>query len=325
MFYKKENQKNPYFVVIKRMSNSKELISFFLLRNKVVALFVAKNPSVSSNVSDWTGQNIVAFQEDLLEQVNTTISEKWFYTYFKQKELTKLPRIDMLNILSEYVGAGNWQQFLEANITKDQEGEEPSRKLALTVAGVIILLLLAVYALLPKTKEYRFCFIDKDVNLPITTSLEIQIIKKGESPVYFNTAENGCFSYKSKDKMIQFIVESPYYKSDTITRYYQSENNAEDVKLAADEYALILHYFSTNNVEDWNNRRAELGRMISDEAIIYQVFGKESFGIDILSKEAFINKITLPTSSLRNMKIIEIERNNNQIVKLKFETKLDYE
>jgi hypothetical protein len=120
-------------------------------------------------------------------------------------------------------------------------------------------------------------------------------------------------------------VESPYYKTDTITRSYNQKEDAEQVHLSADEYALILHYFSTNNIEDWNQRRKELGKMIHDKAVIYQVFGQDEFGIDVLSKEAFINKITLPTSSLRKMKIIEIKREEGQITKLKFAIKMDYE
>lgn len=309
------------------MSTFKELILFKLLRKKVVEVFTTKNPTVSSQLAEWTGQNIVAFQEDLLEQVKTSISEKWFYTYFKQEEVLKLPRIDMLNILSEYVGAGTWQQFLldHQELEVEQLSTKPKTKWGLKIVSAVLLLGLAVYFLSPRYHEYHFCFVDKDVSLPITTPLQIQIVKKGESPVYLSTSENGCFTYRSNEETIQFIVESPYYKSDTITRSHQADDNQEKVKLAADEYALILHYFSTNNVEDWNSRRLELAKMIHDEAIIYQVFGSEAFGIDILSKEAFINKITLPTSSLRNMKIIEIERKNEQIVKLKFETKLDYE
>ena len=308
------------------MIDSKEIAIFKVLRNEVAQVFVQKHPAISMNMQEWKGQDIVFFQEDLQEKLNTTVSEKWFYTYFKQEELSKLPRIDMLNLLSQYVGVESWQAFVQNNSEIQVANKvKPSNKKSLIYASGFVLFALLAFFIYPKSIHYNFCFVDKDVSIPITTPLQIQIIKEGESPIYLNTSENGCFEYSTSDKSILFIVQSPYYKSDTIVRTYNANVSTEDVKLAADEYALILHYFSSNNVEDWNNRRTELAKMIHNDAIIYQVFGSESFGIDILSKEAFINKITLPTSSLRNMKIIEIERKNNQIVKLKFETKLDYE
>jgi hypothetical protein len=39
------------------------------------------------------------------------ISEKSFYTYFKTSPVTKLPRIDMLNLLSIYAGYDSWYEF----------------------------------------------------------------------------------------------------------------------------------------------------------------------------------------------------------------------
>ena len=55
------------------------------------------------------------FQEDLFQEVKGKVSEKWFYTYFKN-DAPKLPRIDMLNLLSSYVGFENWYAFKSAHI-----------------------------------------------------------------------------------------------------------------------------------------------------------------------------------------------------------------
>ena len=305
-----------------------EILLFDELRAAVLETFRSKNATIASNFKEWSGQDITLFQEDLQEKVQTSISEKWFYTYFKQEEVNKLPRIDMLNLLSEYVGEESWANFqLKHKSTLVKHSLAPAKQkrkwliAALVLAGVLAL----SFLFYPKMIDHTFCFVDKYINLTITTPLQIKILKEGESPVYRQTTENGCFSYRSKDKLISFEVTSPYYKGETITRKYLGDGQSEQVKLAADEYALILHYFSSNNVDDWKSRRTELGKMIHPDAVIYQVFGNDAFGIDILSKEAFINKITLPTSSLRNLKIIEIERENEQIVKLKFETLLDYE
>lgn len=313
------------------MDNKQDIALFLLLRKKVAEQFIAQQKGISENIQDWRGQDIVQFQEDLQQKVNTTISEKWFYTYFKTQNLEKLPRIDMLNLLSEYAGYENWLHFSQKNmhdLPKEPNVVSPKQKSKKKyVLGAALLLVLGLFIVLafPSQKTYQFCFVDKDVNIPITSYLEIVILKEGESPLYLETSENGCFTYETRDKSIQFYVQSPYYKSDTILRNYKAQAAAEKVSLKADEYALILHYFSNNNVEDWNARRTELSKMIHNDAIIYQVFGNEAFGIDVLNKEAFINKITLPTSSLRNMKILEIVKDKGQIIKLKFETQLSYE
>jgi hypothetical protein len=304
------------------MGQSNEILQFEKLRKLAVNKFRLGNSSVGEDPINWSGQEIMCFQEDLQEKVNTTISEKWFYTYFKQEQLRKLPRIDMLNLLAEYAGFTNWKDFSQKNNTVVEKKKFGLMYPAiLAVIGAIVL----GFFMIPKEKTYTFCFVDKDVDLPITSPLHVTILKKGQSPIHIETQNNGCFTYKGKEASIEFVVESPYYKTDTITRSYNQKEDAEQVHLSADEYALILHYFSTNNIEDWNQRRKELGKMIHDKAVIYQVFGQDEFGIDVLSKEAFINKITLPTSSVRKMKIIEIKREEGQITKLKFAIKMDYE
>ena len=81
---------------------------FAALRQAVEARFREGHPHCHVPISEWKGQWIVDFQEDLLAKVQGRVSEKWFYTYFRKKEVRKLPRIDMLNLLSRYAGYQNW-------------------------------------------------------------------------------------------------------------------------------------------------------------------------------------------------------------------------
>ncbi len=67
-------------------------------------------PGINPVISEWKGQEIVDFQEELLQKVNARISEKWFYSHMKS-EKSILPRIDILNLLSSYVGYANWNEF----------------------------------------------------------------------------------------------------------------------------------------------------------------------------------------------------------------------
>jgi len=293
---------------------SEDKYYFNLLKQAIANTFLADN-SASTSIKDWKGEDITAFQEDLFNKVKATISEKWFYTYIKN-ESQKLPRIDMLNILSKYVGFDNWTAF------KNEHSKSLSTALRSTVIKnyAWILLLVPIIAILiyaVNTKnEFEFCFIDEDKNEIINSVLDIKLLKEFESPIYIKTDSLGCFVYKTKEDVLKFVVQSPYYKTDTIVRSIDANSNAT-IKLQTDDYALMLHYYSNGNVKDLKKRKQQLKKLIADDAQIYQVF-TQNIGVEIYSKDEFINKLTIPTSSLKNIKILDKTSKNGKIVKLKF-------
>lgn len=129
----------------------------------------------------------------------------------------------------------------------------------------------------------------------------------------------GCFTWKTKDDYIRFVVQSPYHKTDTIYRI-ASSNSSENLQIKTDDYALMLYYYANGKIDDWQNRRKELARIISDNATIFQVLPYR-LGIEMYTKKEFIDKLTTPTQSLKNIEIIESRKSNEQIVKLKFRIK----
>lgn len=182
--------------------------------------------------------------------------------------------------------------------------------------GILIL----VYFLIPKQNTFSFCFIDQDRNRPITKiPIDIIILNNEESPFYSKSDSTGCFTWKTKDDFIRFVVQSPYHKTDTIYRIASSDRR-EDVHIKTDDYALMLHYYANGKVNDWKNRRKELSRIIANDATIFQVL-PQRLGIEMYAKDEFINKLTTPTQSLKSIEIIESRRLNGQIVKLKFRIK----
>lgn len=93
-----------------------ELLHFEQLKTEIEAQFLKRHTPSQDEISQWKGFDIVYFQEDLREITKGTISEKSFYTYFKAKNLEKTPRIDMLNILSQYVGYASWYEFKKKHL-----------------------------------------------------------------------------------------------------------------------------------------------------------------------------------------------------------------
>src|SRR5690606_39789921 len=59
-----------------------------------------------------------------------------------------------------------------------------------------------------------------------------------------------------------------------------------------------LHYSKSS--QSVKERIKMLDEMIANDALIYQVYDNEYFGVEVLSKKQYINLVSLPTSSLKN-------------------------
>ncbi len=178
-----------------------------------------------------------------------------------------------------------------------------------------------MYYSLNSTNQFSFCFIDADreqsiINIP----LDIIILSKGESPHNLKSDSLGCFQWRTKDDYLHFVVQSPYHKTDTIYRNIDRSSN-ETVQLRTDDYALALYYYANGKVEDWKNRRKELEDLIANDAIILQIL-PYNLGVEVYHKNDFINKLTTPIPSLQHLEIIETQKKNGKIVKLKFRVSL---
>lgn len=328
--------------------NEKNILQFNLLKKKISERFLQDFPGTNSDISQWKGIDIVYFQEHLLKKVKGNVSEKWFYTYFKQN-IEKLPRIDMLNLLSEYVGYKSWSHFLNENpieIDSKIEFDNPlsnenqyletkntttsinnlksnqktnlNSKIAKWFSGIfgLVVTIFGInYALQPK--EYVFCFNDSDTNLPIKNDLEITISKKGESSKKY-LVKNSCFYYSTDEDTLEMTVNSKFHKETTFKYILNRYKENETIQLDQDEYALMLNYYvtSTQKIIDRQNK---LRKLIANNALIYQVYDNEVYGVEVLTKEQYIGLLTLPTESLRKYVQLSSQTNENgKIVKIKF-------
>ncbi|WP_179008766.1 hypothetical protein [Winogradskyella forsetii] len=295
--------------------NLEEKHTFSQLKLAITQKFLESN-SASETIEDWKGEDIIAFQEDLFDKVKARVSEKWFYTYIKN-EAGKLPRIDILNLLSSYVGYQNWSAFKAEHTV-----EIKTKKLKTNYKTYLWILVLApcvllAFSIINRKNNYQFCFYDSIKNEPINTViLNIKILKNGESPIHKTSDSLGCFNYTSTADSIKFVVQSPYYKTDTIVRHYNSNKN-NVVKLTADDYALMLNYYTNKNITEWKQHREKLNTIFSDQVEIYQFF-RNANTVELYTKEEFIQKLTIPTRSLKGMEILDKIIVDGKIVKLKF-------
>jgi hypothetical protein len=302
----------------------KDTTGFELLKKKIVDVMQQSYPGISPDISLWKGQDIVNFQEELLLKVNAHISEKWFYTHMKGNQHS-LPRIDVLNLLSKYAGYADWNDFVFKNIGKHPGPIIKGGNRYFIIVPLLVIGTMGILFLLFKlfnTREYTFCFYDVHTREPLTEEMiEVSILKDNESPVNYLCTPDGCFTLKTDQSVIIMVVNTPYYRRDTIERILKKFNTEETIGLHANEYALMIRFFSEMNVEDWQKRRAYLDEMIDEGAMIYQVYGDNNKqGMELHTKWEFIDKLTMPAHSLKNIEILDTKYVGNRIMILRFRT-----
>jgi len=302
--------------------NDNGLQYFAILKKEIVILLQQAFPSVPPSIENWKGQDIVYFQDDLMVRVKGTVSEKWFYTHLKL-EGEKLPRIDMLNLLCRYVGYIDWNDFkekkkIEVSPVKDMPFRPKSNKIFRIAIIILVLFVSLILFFIFRPKTYTFCFYDATQQMLLSDqNIEIIVLNEGESPLY-KRCEKGCFTIKSNHSKLRFVVKTPYYKTDTIVRILENSDRNEIVRLHANDYAMMIHFFSKSKIDDWQKRRKQLNAMFTDNALIYQMYGDEAIGMELYNKSEFINKLTMPLRSLKDIEVVETIYSGNQISVLKF-------
>jgi hypothetical protein len=245
-----------------------------------------------------------------------------------KSENDRLPRIDILNLLSRYAGYTDWNDFRYQHgdkVTSDRN-HEPSNRFFTLVPLILLVVSAAVFAIikLGTRREYSFCFANMLTRQPVTDfPISVWLLRDNESPWFISCDSGGCFSIKTSRSDIRYVVKCPYYHTDTITRILSRTRKHETVYLKTDNYALMLNYISHTNLEDWKIRREQLDNIFSDDAMIYQVFLEENLGMELYNKWEFINKVSLPARSMKNLEIIDMTYDGGKISELWF--KQDFE
>lgn len=309
-------------------------ILFDLLLEKVGLKLQENHPEVTIPMHDWKGEEIALLREDLQEKVQGTISEKWYYTHIKNQQ-EKLPRVDTLNLLCQYIEEQSWKSFVHQYADKEQhvtpvvnqainkelEEELPvvnkTKLYLITLIGSLLLFtfLILILPIQNKVANYRFCFIDKNTHLPVLDSfLEIKLIKGEETPLFF-PLKSSCV--EGLGNKVEFIVKGRFYKALHIKRTIQNPNYEESIFIEPDDYTMMLHLFANSKVKDWKKRRNQLSDMMHDHLKAYEM-SKDGFTIDILTKKEFINKMTLPTRSLKQVAIVNTNYEGEKISLIKF-------
>ena len=132
-----------------------------------------------------------------------------------------LPRIDVLNILSQYTGYTNWQDFRYRNlnhVTPEGKSRKPMNIL-IRIPLLFLVVIALIYTILRmiNTQNYRFTFVDSDTGEPILNNeIRAEMSMEYESPVNYLSDREGSIIIRTNKSRISFIVRSPYYLTDTV-------------------------------------------------------------------------------------------------------------
>ena len=381
-----------------------DLLHFEQLKAEVQAEYLKNHHPSYDEISKWKGIDIIYFQEDLRKKAKGNISEKSFYTYFKTSPSSKLPRIDMLNLLAIYAGYQSWYDFKKNHLFANEiisEHEKPSEiiiadeeKLEIStekpteitfstpekaipsiektttaeiqpvleetktsvatssssqrifknplislikqyfwlISSVVLMTMVLILVFWQRifATDYKFTFIDADRNTKIKDIIEIRVLKENETPIRYiiNSGKDiedddlVVFRFPTQSKTLAMEVNSPFYRKDTIYRNLDPARTNETIELEPDVYAQALYYYSTNDI---SKKREELDKIISNNALIYQVFDNETYGVETLDKQKYIGLVTTPTTSLKNFKMIEtkVSPETKKIILIKFKIQPD--
>lgn len=381
-----------------------DLLHFEQLKAEVQAEYLKNHHPSYDEISKWKGIDIIYFQEDLRKKAKGNISEKSFYTYFKTVPSSKLPRIDMLNLLAIYAGYQSWYDFKKNHLFANEiisDHEKPSEiliadeeKLEIStekptesafstpekaipaieqtttaeiqpaleetkttvptssssqrifknplislikqyfwlISSVVLMTMVLILVFWQRifATDYKFTFIDADRNTKIKDIIEIRVLKENETPIRYiinsgkdiEDDELGVFRFPTQSKTLAMEVNSPFYRKDTIYRNLDPARTNETIELEPDVYAQALYYYSTNDI---SKKREELDKIISKNALIYQVFDNETYGVETLDKQKYIGLVTTPTTSLKNFKMIEtkVSPETKKIILIKFKIQPD--
>ncbi|ROH92355.1 hypothetical protein EGI15_08895 [Chryseobacterium cucumeris] len=379
-----------------------DLLHFEQLKKDVQGQYLKEYTPSQDDISKWKGIDIIYFQEDLRKKAKGNISEKSFYTYFKTSPVTKLPRIDMLNLLSIYAGYNSWYDFkkqhlfagellqenenfededleeiektvseapelpkielqpkkveirtpentdLQKSNTENQQitqnktitneieiSDVPPKKnffkknaWALVTSVLITITGLLGFKDVLFSKTYKYCFIDKDRGVSVINTLEIMVVKENESPLMYKIKPGECFYYSTKDKNLKMRISAPFYEPLEVNRNLENAPEEEKIELKPDDYKMAVYYFSIKDIKGGNpdeqvalikQKRNQLENLISTNAVIYQVYDNDTYGIERLDKQKYITLVTTPTTSLKNLNVIEMKKDTKgKIVSIKF-------
>lgn len=294
-----------------------ELELFQFLKQEVLLTYQKQYPYFQGNWKSFSSQDIQNLIESISEKTKQSISEKWIYTHLKPELNSKLPRKDMLDILSQFSGFSGWDEFVFKNreVAFEEKIKLPkkSNKNYFIIVGIVVASTIAGLLLYSKKKTtQKFQLKNQFTNETISTK-EVKAYRIENNKEIEVTIQNAEIEVELKDEKTKVVIQSPYYKKQEVEIAKVSGKN--EILLQPDDYAMMLKAFMKSDIKDWETRKIQLDKILSVDLEVI-VMLKNDLGIEYFNKKEFSEKLIVPTESLKKMQILEIK--NNEAGKIEF-------
>jgi len=289
-----------------------ELEIFEQLKQKVLLKYQEHFPYFQGNWKNFSSQDIQNLIVLIEEKTKQNVSEKWIYTHLKPETNSKLPRKDMLAILSQFSGFSGWDEFQFKNreVVSEEKVVLPKKKnkklfIFFGILITLIIILFLIYSNKKSTQKFQLKneFTQETIQAKDVKAYKIENNEKIQIPI-----KNAEVEVAAKDENTKIVIESPYYKKQEIKVNSNSEKS--EILLKPDDFAMMLKAFMKSDIKDWETRKIQLDKILSENLEVI-VMLKDNLGAEYFDKKEFSQKLIVPTESVKKMQILEIKNDEN--------------
>lgn len=282
---------------------------FQLLKTDVLSTYKKQHPYFEGNWKTFSSQDILNLIDLIENSTNQRISEKWIYTHLKPEENQKLPRKDMLDILSQLIGYSGWDEYIfkhkQEVIPTILQPKKANRNIGIWIIGIVLAVVIGLYfySNFHKSASKTIVIKNSQTNEKINSD-EIKAV------VIENNVETPIEIIDSKIEVAlkensKILVKSPYYKD----RIIGTNEAKSEIEMQPNDYAMMLKAFMKSDIKDWQTRKRQLQKILASDAEIIVIL-RDNLGYEYFNKEEFSEKLIVPTASLKKMRVIDIQHND---------------
>ena len=290
-----------------------DLELFYQLKKSVLEQYQNSYPYFNGSWKSFSNQDILNLIEDIQSKTKQTVSEKWIYTHLKPETNQKLPRKDMLDILSVYVGKSGWDEFVFTNNVNSNVNSNinsnVNKNLAFGFSKKFGIWMLFFGVLSIGFFIWKFAS-KEEHRIEFQNSFTKDSIAKEEVKAFVveDTVEKQIDIQSPMlniDKATKVVLKSPFYKPKEIT--ILPNEPITRVELNPNDYAMMLKAFMKSDIKDWQTRKEQLNKILSDNLEV-MVMLQNNLGAEYFNKTEFSQKVILPTASIKKLKIVELKQ-----------------
>lgn len=296
-----------------------DLELFQELKDKVLQHYKGHFPFFTGSWKTFSSQDIQKLIILIETECKQSISEKWIYTHLKPEKSQKVPRKDMLDILSMLVGYSGWDELKFEY--KDEETAKLPRKhnryvvfvVGLVGLGVFFTFVIFFFIKKHTNNDKRVLQIKNLYNDQHVNGEEVKVYELQDSVKKAINIKNGAVEIndlKERNKKLEIV--SPFYKK-KVVQISQSDTALTEIDLEPNDYAMMLKAFMVSDIKDWQTRKIQLDKILSDDLEVI-IMLKDDLGVEYFNKKEFSQKLIVPTASIKKMRIIELQSDERGMI-----------